>query len=74
MSTTGSPGNPTSCEEYRKRARKLRKMAESCGLPEPQADLLMLAQRYERLANHLETADISEPELFVVDRSRPETP
>jgi len=39
---------------YRQLARRLRGIAAGCRLPKPQRELLNLAARYERQANHFD--------------------
>ena len=39
---------------YRRLAKKLRSVARECRLPNPQHELLTLARRYERRADHLD--------------------
>jgi hypothetical protein len=41
-------------EHYRELAAWLREVAGTCRLPDPQRELLTLAERYERRAEHLE--------------------
>jgi len=41
-------------EHYRELATRLREMAGKCCLPNPQRELLILARRYERRAEHLD--------------------
>jgi hypothetical protein len=41
-------------EHYRELAAWLREVAGKCRLPNPQHELLILAKRYERRADHLD--------------------
>jgi hypothetical protein len=42
-------------EHYRELAARLREVACKCRLPNPQGELLSLAERYERRADHLDS-------------------
>lgn len=44
-----------SAEEYRTRAHSVRKLAETVSSPEERQTLLDIAEKYERLAQHIES-------------------
>jgi len=52
--------------QYRDLAKRLREMARKCTLPNPQLELLDLAQRYERRAD-----DMDRSAAFIGTKFRP---